>query len=441
MTDGDASRNHRRSGGTTSLSAGAAVELTIEKAAAGGRMIAHHEGQVVLVGGAIPGERVVARVDRVEKRLAFASAEEILESSPDRRHVPFDPSCGGCLYAHIAYAKQLELKADIIADAYARIGRLPVRASVPVSGSPERGYRMRARLHAHAGHAGFLKEGTHQLCDAAPTGQLLEASLESVHAALASIGESSRHIVSIEVSENVAADERALHIDLRTAETLPPPALAAAVAAAGLTGCSARSATGVFAQAGEPVVSDSLSHLTGGRATGTLRRHAASFFQANRFLVSGLLQRVMASVPDEGAVLDLYAGVGLFSVALAAAGRSGVVAVEGDRESGADLLRNAAPFGERLRAVVGSVEEYAGRERPGPQTVIVDPPRTGLSADAILRIVQLEPARIVYVSCDPPTMARDARRLVEGGYSLASIEGFDLFPNTPHVEVLGIFER
>src|SRR3954469_5573381 len=105
MTDGDGSRQGRRGGGAASLSVGTAVELTIEKAAAGGRMIARHEGQVVLVGGAIPGERVNARVDRVEKRLAFASAQEIVEASPDRRQVPFDPSCGGSLYAHIAYAR------------------------------------------------------------------------------------------------------------------------------------------------------------------------------------------------------------------------------------------------------------------------------------------------------------------------------------------------
>ena len=126
----------------------------------------------------------------------------------------------------------------------------------------------------------------------------------------------------------------------------------------------------------------------------------------------------MDAVPDTGDVLDLYAGVGLFSVALAAHGRRGIVAVEGDRESGADLLRNAAPYQGAVTAVVGLVEEHVRRHRPRPATLIVDPPRTGISQDAMDVIPQLAADRIVYVSCDPPTMARDARRLVDGGYRL-----------------------
>jgi len=172
-----------------------------------------------------------------------------------------------------------------------------------------------------------------------------------------------------------------------------------------------------------------------------LRRHAASFFQGNRFLLAALVGRVMDAVPDTGDVLDLYAGVGLFSIALAAAGRRDIVAVEGDRESGADLLRNAAPYGGAVKAIVGLVEEHVRRSSPRPSAVIVDPPRTGISQEAMDVLPQLAAGRIVYVSCDPPTMARDARRLVDGGYRLAALAGYDLFPNTPHVEVVGVFER
>jgi tRNA/tmRNA/rRNA uracil-C5-methylase (TrmA/RlmC/RlmD family) len=149
----------------------------------------------------------------------------------------------------------------------------------------------------------------------------------------------------------------------------------------------------------------------------------------------------MDAVPAGGEVLDLYAGVGLFAVALAAAGREGIVAVEGDRESGADLLRNAAPYRERVRAAVGLVEDHLRRDHPRPATLIVDPPRTGISREAMDAIPQLGARRIVYVSCDPPTMARDARRLLDAGYRLGSLTAFDLFPNTPHVEAVGVFER
>lgn len=425
-----------------SLAPGAVVDLDVEKAASGGRMIARHAGQVVLVAGAIPGERVSVRIDRVEKRLAFGSTIEVLERSPDRRDVAFDPACGGCAYSHAAYPRQLALKGEIIADAFARIGRMPLEAPVRVAPSREDGYRMRARLQVRAGRAGFFREGTHELCDAASTGQLLPASLDAVHAALAALGAAGADVTGIDLSENIAADERAMHLELASSGTPSRVVLEGAVAAAGLTGCSSRSSSGVFAQAGDPKVGDPLALLTGdAAAAGQLRRHAASFFQGNRYLITELVGRVMRAVPASGAVLDLYAGVGLFSVALAAAGRDGLVAIEGDRESGADLLRNAAPYKDRLRAVVGLVEDHLRAGRAGAGTVIVDPPRVGLSREAMARLPHLGAARIIYVSCDPPTLARDARALVDAGYVLASIEGFDLFPNTPHIEALALFTK
>jgi len=215
-----------------------------------------------------------------------------------------------------------------------------------------------------------------------------------------------------------------------------------ALKAAGLTGVTGLSANGLTRTAGVPVVSDPLTALTAGAATdGALQRHAESFFQANRFLLPALVGEVIAAVSADGAVLDLYAGVGLFSVALAALGRRGITAVEGDRTSGRDLLRNAAPFGSALRVSVESVEQYLKRRPERAATIIVDPPRTGISRDAMSAVVRAGAARVVYVSCDPATMARDARRLVDGGYELRSLTAFDLFPNTPHVESLGVFAR
>jgi 23S rRNA (uracil1939-C5)-methyltransferase len=189
-------------------------------------------------------------------------------------------------------------------------------------------------------------------------------------------------------------------------------------------------------------VHDPLHAVTGGRVVdGTIKRHAESFFQGNRFLLAPLVNAVAAAVPDHGEVLDLYAGVGLFSVPLAAMGHLEVTAVEGDRASGADLRENARELAPRLRALVSGVEEYLAARKTAPATIVVDPPRAGLSKAAGERLVDLRAARVVYVSCDPPTLARDARRLIDGGYRLTSLRAFDLFPNTPHVESLAVFDR
>src|SRR4051812_47787257 len=162
---------------------GATLTLEIEKPAAGGRMLARYAGQIVLVAGTIPGERVIARVERVGKGVAFADAEEVLAASADRRNASPDWRCGGNVFSHVLYPRQLALKAQIIQDAFARIGRMPLAAAPEVLGSPEHGYRMRARLHVHHGRIGFFREGTHEICDAAATGQLLPAAVDWIGAA------------------------------------------------------------------------------------------------------------------------------------------------------------------------------------------------------------------------------------------------------------------
>lgn len=402
-------------------------------------MIARHDGEVLLVAGAIPGERVSVRVTRAERKVAFADTVQIHAPSADRRTPSGDPLCGGCLYAHITYPRQLVLKSEIIRDAFARIGRIPFEGPIEVHPSEERGYRMRARFHVRDGKTGFYREGTHHLCDARSTGQMLEASVDAVENAVASLTAQNVQVVSIELSENIAADERALHLDLRE-ERISEGALARAVAAAELTGCTARARDTTSYSSGDPIVSDRLDALTGGRvASGALRRHPESFFQANRYVLPELVGAVMDGVRD-GTILDLYAGVGLFAVALAASGRAQVTAVEGDPVSGRDLLRNAAPYHDNLRVVRSSVEAFAARSQKAPDTLIVDPPRTGMSKEAADAIAGMGAGRIVYVSCDAPTMARDARRMLDAGYRLVSLRGFDLFPNTPHVETVGVFE-
>lgn len=397
------------------LRVGQPVELTIEKPAAGGRMLARYDGQVVLVAGGIPGERLIARIERVQHRLAFATTTQVVEASPDRREAFADPLCGGCIYSHIAYSRQTTLKAEIVHDAFLRLGRIPLDAPIDVAVSPERGYRMRARLHVDLGRAGFYREGTHTLCDAAKTGQLSDASLAAISEALVALEREDLHPTSIELTENIAGDQRAL-----------------AIARAGNWN----------GNIGLESVADPLAVLTCGRAReGELHRRPQAFFQANRYLLPELVTAVLDAVVSDGPVIDLYAGVGLFSVALAATGRDAVTAVEGDRASGADLQRNASPFGERMTLALESVEDYLADGPRTVATVVLDPPRTGVSSDAMAGLLKLNAARLVYVSCDAPTLARDARRLLDAGYALESLRGFDLFPNTSHVEVLGVFGR
>jgi 23S rRNA (uracil1939-C5)-methyltransferase len=214
----------------------------------------------------------------------------------------------------------------------------------------------------------------------------------------------------------------------------------------GLVGLSAERSDrpGVEYLFGTPVVGD-VVHVREGDPAPVLRlrRNVRSFFQSNRFLLERLVRHIVGIVPD-GPVVDLYAGVGLFGLSLAAAGLSDVTLVEGDPVSTSDLANNAEAFRTGVKVERGSVENFL-RARPRPpksrrdSTFIVDPPRTGLSKEAARGVIQCAPFRLVYVSCDVATLARDARTLVEAGYELDGMTSFDLFPNTAHVETVVSF--
>src|SRR5687767_13767516 len=236
---------------------GTLLTLDIEKPAAGGRMLARHHGQVVLVAGAIPGERVSARVERAGKGVIYADTAQVLSASPDRRGDVGDWRCGGNVLAFIDYPRQLRLKGQIIQDALARIGRVPLASPPEVIGSPEHGYRMRARLHAANGRVGFFREGTHVLCGAAPTRQLADATnawLVRVEELLAR--DSLSGLAAVELSENIGG-ERACHLELHAGVD----ASGYTALAEGLTGLSAARAdrAGVEVLAGTPSVVDSLA--------------------------------------------------------------------------------------------------------------------------------------------------------------------------------------
>jgi 23S rRNA (uracil1939-C5)-methyltransferase len=424
------------------MSVGSLVSLRIDKPAAGGRMIARLNGQIVLVGGAIPGELVTARIERVAKGVAFADTVSVEEPSPDRRQPSADPACGGNLYAHIDYTRQLAIKADVIADGLARIGRVIVPAPVAVAASPGSGYRMRARLHVQQGRIGFFREGSRQLCDPRATGQLLATTCD----VLETLGDACRahqfnQVREIELAENRDASQRVVHLD--SAVTLRHEPAAALGRIAGLTGLTVAQpgvqdgAPSVGVVSGVPHVTDILPLIKG---PVTLKRHVLAFFQANRYLLAGLVDHVAGLVGSSSRVIDLYAGVGLFAVALARTTAATVVAVESDRQAALDLETNAAASGG-IEVVHRTVESFLGRRRPAPDVAIVDPPRTGLSAEALTGLLALAAPRVVYVSCDIATMARDVRGLVTGGYTVGRIDAFDLFPNTPHVETVMVLSR
>jgi 23S rRNA (uracil1939-C5)-methyltransferase len=335
------------------------------------------------------------------------------------------------------------LKGQVIQDALGRIGHIPLPAPPEVIGSPEEGYRMRARLHVHHGRLGFFREGTHDLCDAGPTRQLLPetvAWVERVQQRLSAAG--LRGITSLEIAENIPATERVGHLELESGVNVN--ALAALSMDAGLTGLTASRLLrqGVERLAGMPFVTDVL-HVTDDTPPRglRLRRDVRAFFQGNRYLLRDLVRHVLSLVPS-GPVVDLYAGVGLFGLSLASAGATDVTLVEGDPVSGADLDGNAVPYADRVHVRRTSVEDWLrALARPDVSTFIVDPPRTGMTREAVAGILAQKPDRVVYVSCDVATLARDTRTFLDAGYELGEIKGFDLFPNTAHVETVVLLTR
>ncbi|MCX6543599.1 MAG: hypothetical protein NTV05_04200 [Acidobacteria bacterium] len=424
------------------LQAGDIVTLTPEKPAAGGRMIARHDGMVLLVAGAIPGETARARIERVERSLAYAVVEDVLEPHSARRTPIGNPGCGGSVYAHIEYSEQTRLKGEIIRDALKRLARMEPPGLIGVTPSPECGYRMRARVHVRDGRIGFFLEHTHRICDVRESGQLLPETALALDALAGMISEAGlTGNADLDVSENRSGDRRAVHIDLAPDARLGFPGELGP--APGVTGLSWSHPAMLEDRrvCGSPFVEDDVQ-IPGATVTPVrLRRHVRAFFQGNRFLLDDLVAAVMTAC-QPGPVVDLYAGVGLFGVCLAATGRHEVTAVEGHPASADDLKVNAQPYSRSIVVRHTAVERFLEeRRQTRPGTLILDPPRTGMSREAMAGALALGADRVVVVSCDVATFARDLRRFVDAGYQLDAIRGFDLFPTTAHVEVLAVLAR
>jgi 23S rRNA (uracil1939-C5)-methyltransferase len=327
----------------------------------------------------------------------------------------------------------------VIADAFARIAHVILPAPWPVVRSPEDAYRMRARFHVRGSRVGFFREGSHTVCDPRPTRQVLTSTCDVVERLASAIQSLAIAVREIAVAENVDASQRAFSLDL--AATVDARPLERLAGMDGVTGLAT-----AFGSFGNPYVSDQMT-VEGGTVV-ALRRHATSFFQGNRHLLREFAAHVVRQVPSGGELLDLYAGVGMLSISAAAARGARAAAVEGDRMAASDLAANAAASGAAVRAVHQPVEDFVGgpeartlRSRTnGELTVIVDPPRTGLSPAAVDGLLRIRPARIIYVSCDVATLARDTRKVIDAGYRIGGADAFDLFPNTPHIETIVVFD-
>jgi 23S rRNA (uracil1939-C5)-methyltransferase len=415
---------------------GETVELTIERPAVGGRMIARAGDHIVFVSGAIPGEAVEARVERVQRNVAWAETTRVVTPSSDRVAVAPGLACGGQVLAHVAESRQRTLKGEMLADALRRIGKIAVAAPIEMTAGAADGYRTRARIHLRAGVAGFFEEGSHRLCDLAATQQLTPPSVEAIGRLATALADVSLRDAEIEWAEDAAANGRVAHVSVGHGRELA--ALAALAPVVGIDGLSCAVA-GDVAVVGRVIwgIGHVVDRVRVADSEVAVAHTARAFFQGNRYLLQPLVDAVVARI--DGPILDLYAGVGLFSLAAAAAGHP-VTAVEGDRVSATDLVANAAAD-ERVTAVYDAVETYLDGPRHEVRTVVVDPPRTGLSARALSGVLAWAPARLVYVSCDPATLARDLRACLAGGYRLVDLRGFDLFPRTGHVEAVATLER
>ena len=298
---------------------------------------------------------------------------------------------------------------------------------------------MRARLHVQGTRVGFYREGSHDVCDAVATGQFLSGTATAIAWFARALETGAvQGVQSIEVTENVAGTERVCHVELRAGAHAAR--LRALVDEADVTGVAVTQAGSFETVAGSATVVDDFP-VPGDVPARTvqLRRDARSFFQGNRYLLSPLVECVLSAIRP-GPVLDLYAGVGLFGLSCAAARGQQTTIVEGSAITGADLAANAAPFADGVEVHQMPVEAYLDGASGNHATIIVDPPRSGLGHSVVERLLAQRPERLIYVSCDPATFARDTGLLGAGGWRLRSLRAFDLFPNTAHVEVVGVLE-
>ncbi|TAL12944.1 MAG: 23S rRNA (uracil(1939)-C(5))-methyltransferase RlmD [Nitrospirae bacterium] len=425
--------------------------VQIEKLVQGGKGLAHEGAMAVFVQGVLPGEDVRVELGRVRKGYAEGRLLDIVKPSPDRTPPPCPVygRCGGCQLQHANAAAQLELKRAILQETLARVGGLTDVAVPPLAASPEAyGYRSRARLAVAAPSGGtpslaYFEEGSHRpvlIAQCPLLAPRLNEAVAHLNQSLAGSRAMAALLQEVRLGLSVTTGEIVLQYQ------------AERCARAQAEAWFERVRTGFAGVKGQVMIAGrGASHRrwTDGDATLTedvgglrLRCSDRSFVQAN-WKLNAVLGGAVAAWAREGRgdaplrVLELYAGIGNFGLVLAREGAL-VTFVEGNAAALADARYNArVNHVGRCRFRSESAEAFLAGGEPGEyDLVLMDPPRTGLSKEALAGLVHLNPGRILYLSCDPPTLARDLRALQEAGYRVTRLQGYDMFPQTTHIETL-----
>jgi 23S rRNA (uracil1939-C5)-methyltransferase len=439
--------------------------LEIEKLIYGGDGLARlpadpqGRGKAAFVPFVLAGEKVDASLTEEKPSFARAHAKKILQPSAHRipPGCPYFTLCGGCHYQHATYPHQLEIKKEILRENLRRIAKLDLQTAITVHPSAPWNYRNRSRLQIRTQPEfalGYFKFSSHDLLpvEQCPISSPLINRAIAVVWNLGRSGKSAEGVTEIEFFAN--EDDARLLVELyctpesrrATVRAWAEDVRASIPEIAGITAfrASQKSSPEAWVTVGAP-------DLTYKTKAATYRVTAGSFFQTNRFLADELVDIVTANRSGELA-LDLYAGVGLFSTALACVFRH-IVSVEMSQTAFADLSYNLplngkavyaaaerfiAELGDQGRAKVGAILPQL---RQKPELVVVDPPRSGLGDREARSLAELNAPRLTYVSCDPATLARDLVPLQAAGYRLEEVHIIDLFPQTYHIETVAHLAR
>lgn len=392
----------------------AAPEVVIDKWIYGGAGLGRWNGQVVLAPFTLPGEQIRFEIDRKRTGLLDVRVTERLTESPERIDpaCPYFVRCGGCHYQHAPYGFQVDRKREILAETLQRVGKIAPPAEIPaVCGEPW-GYRNRSQFHLAAGDIGYLAAGSHKL-----------VPVEQCPISSPRLNETLRTIRRMMKDRRWPGFIRSIELFTNESETMVNVVETEGgkrVARSFFDWCAA----GIRgASAGE------MLYKTGSEA---YRVSHGAFFQVNRFLIDSLVAAALSGAGGESA-LDLYSGVGLFSIALGRRFKR-VAAVEASTRAVRDLQANAASAGLEIETHKMNAEQFLESAASEWDFVLADPPRAGLGAKTVEHLLRLKPPRLAIVSCDPATLARDLNKLIAGGYRLRDLSLIDLFPQTFHIE-------
>ncbi len=394
------------------------TELLIEKLVYGGDALGRAEGRVVLAPFALPGERVRVELLREKPDVAHGRLLEVIEPASERiaPACPHFTRCGGCQYQHASYAFELAQKESILCETLRRVGRMEPECPVEVVAGPEWEYRNRVQIHIDRRRIGFHAAGSHELCpvERCPVcSPRLQQALEELQR-MAPDRRFPPFLRSLELFSN----ETEVQIGIRASDR--------GVARPFFDWCAERIPGATTA---------AIDYAAAGERYHVGRR---SFFQVNRFLVDRLVETAVGGESGNCA-LDLYAGVGLFTLPLARRFAQ-VDAVERGEGAACDLESNASRAGLKVTVHRADTESYLEAAGGEIDLVLADPPRAGLGRTAVARLLALRSRRMVIVSCDPATLARDLAALAGGGYRLSRLTMVDLFPRTCHMETVARLE-